>query len=344
MAPVVKMSELLEAGVHYGHRTHRWNPKMKPYIHGEQKGVYIIDLRQTLKALGDVYVYVRELVRTGGVLLFVGTKSPIADQVRQHAEECDMPYVSERWLGGTLTNFVTVFAQVTKLEEYQSMLEAGQFDQMTKKEALQYTREISRLERNLGGIRQMKSVPDAVFIMDIQKEHIALTEAQKLGISIIAVVDTNCNPDDVDYIIPGNDDSILSGGLMCRVVSEAVKAGRQLAEVAAPKSDESESATPADNQAVPPDSSESAELLNQEKGSDSPTEPEEPEVQSQAEDQGEEIKTEAEIETEGEAETEEEVEAEVEKEDEESKEEEQKEEEEPKPEQTPPEEDQGVDV
>ena len=228
MASVVTMSQLLEAGVHYGHRTQRWNPKMEDYVYGKQNGIYIIDLRQTLKLLGEVYLYVRELAKRNGIILLVGTKAPIAESIKTYAEKCSMPYVSERWLGGTLTNFATIFKQIQKLEEYQVMEDTGEFEQMPKKEALTHQREMTRLKRNLGGIRFMKSVPDAVFILDTQKEHIAATEAQKLGITTIGVVDTNCNPDVVDYIIPGNDDSILSGELMCRVISEAVIAGREL--------------------------------------------------------------------------------------------------------------------
>ncbi len=230
MPPVVTMSQLLKAGVHYGHRTHRWNPKMDTYIHGEQKGIYIIDLRQTLKALGEVYIFVRNLVADGKILLFVGTKPSIAENVRLYAEKCGMPYVNERWLGGTLTNFTTVSSQTAKLHEYKDMEDKGLYEMMPKKEALLYQREMSRLMRNLGGIRNMESVPDAVFILDTLKEHIALVEAQKLGIPTIAVVDTNCNPEEVDYVIPGNDDSILSGELMCRVICEAVLAGSKKRE------------------------------------------------------------------------------------------------------------------
>lgn len=232
MPAVVTMSQLLEAGVHYGHRTQRWNPKMDPYIHGKHNGVYIIDLRKTLQSLGEVYIYVRELVKRNGTILFVGTKPSITGSVQSYAEKCSMPYVNERWLGGTLTNFSTISMQTAKLKEFQMMKDAGDFEQMPKKEALLNQREMARLERNLGGIRYMKSVPEAVFILDTQKEHIAATEAQKLNIPVIAVVDTNCDPDVVDYVIPGNDDSILSGELMCRVISDAVIAGRQEANFA----------------------------------------------------------------------------------------------------------------
>ncbi len=200
---------------------------MDTYIHSEQRGIYIIDLRQTLKALGEAYVYARNLVANGGVLLFVGTKPSIADNVKLYAEKCGMPYVNERWLGGTLTNFFTVSSQTAKLHEYRDMEEQGLYEKMPKKEALQYQREMSRLMRNLGGVRNMKAVPNAIFILDTLKEHIAVVEAQKLKIPIIAVVDTNCNPEEIDYVIPGNDDSILSGELMCRVVCEAVMEGQR---------------------------------------------------------------------------------------------------------------------
>ena len=229
MAPVVTMSQLLDAGVHFGHRTQRWNPKMRRYIYGEEKGVYIIDLRQTLQALEDAYIFARDMAKRGGIILFVGTKPSIRENVAVFADKCNMPYVNERWLGGTITNFATISKQVDKLRDYQAMQDAGDFEKMPKKEALIYGREMTRLKRNLGGIRYMKSEPDAVFVLDTLKEHLAITEAKKKRISTIAVVDTNCNPDEVEYAIPGNDDAIRSGELMCRVICDAVIAGRQAA-------------------------------------------------------------------------------------------------------------------
>jgi small subunit ribosomal protein S2 len=229
MAPVVTMKQLLEAGVHFGHQTRRWNPKMKRFIYGDRNGIYIIDLQQTLKQIENAYTFIRDLVADGGSVLFVGTKKQAQDSVREYAERCGMPYVNERWLGGMLTNFQTISKRVAKMKEYQRMRDSGEFDAMLKKEALKYSRELAKLERNLGGIQNMTRLPDAVFVLDTKKEDIAVTEANKLGIPIVAVVDTNCDPDVIQYVIPGNDDAIRSGNLMCRVVSEAVEEGRLMA-------------------------------------------------------------------------------------------------------------------
>ena len=223
---VVTMKQLIEAGVHFGHQTRRWNPKMKRFIHGERAGIHIVDLRQTLEHLERAYIFVRDLVAQGGVILFVGTKKQAQDSVQSYAERCNMPYVSERWLGGMLTNFKTISKRVNKMKDYQRMRDSGEFDAMPKKEALLLSRELIKLERNLSGIRDMDEVPDAVFILDTKKEHIAVTEARKLGVPILAVVDTNCDPDLVDHAIPGNDDAIRVGRLMSRVVSDAVQEGR----------------------------------------------------------------------------------------------------------------------
>jgi small subunit ribosomal protein S2 len=229
MAPVVTMKQLLEAGVHFGHQTRRWNPKMKRFIYGDRNGIYIIDLQQTLKQIENAYTFIRDLVADGGQVLFVGTKKQAQDSVRDYAEQCGMPYVNERWLGGMLTNFQTISKRVGKMKEYQRMRDSGEFDAMMKKEALKYSRELVKLERNLGGIQNMTRLPDAVFILDTKKEDIAVTEANKLGLPIVAVVDTNCDPDVIQYVIPGNDDAIRSGNLMCRVVAEAVEEGRLMA-------------------------------------------------------------------------------------------------------------------
>lgn len=223
---VVTMKQLLEAGVHFGHQTRRWNPKMKRFIHGERAGIHIVDLHQTLDHLRRAYVFIRDLVAEGGVVMFVGTKKQAQDSIQSYAERCNMPYVNERWQGGMLTNFHTIAKRISKMKEYQRMRSSGEFDAMPKKEALHYGRELAKLERNLGGIRDMEKQPDAVFILDTKKEHIAVTEARKLGVPIVAVVDTNCDPDLVDYAIPGNDDAIRSGQLMSRVVSDAVQEGR----------------------------------------------------------------------------------------------------------------------
>jgi small subunit ribosomal protein S2 len=226
---VVTMRQLLEAGVHFGHQTRRWNPKMKRFIFGERNGIYIIDLNQTLQRVDVAYSFVRDMVANGGSILFIGTKKQSQDPIATASETCGMPYVNQRWLGGMLTNFTTIAGRVKKMQEYERMRSSGDFEAMPKKEALILTRELEKLERNLGGIRDMSRLPDAVFIIDIKKEHIAVSEANKIGIPIIAVVDTNCDPDLVQYPIPGNDDAIRSGTLMCRVIAEAVQEGRFVA-------------------------------------------------------------------------------------------------------------------
>ena len=229
MAPVVTMRQLLEAGVHFGHQTRRWNPKMKRYIFGERNGIYIIDLQQTLGLIEQAYSFVRDLVAGGGTILFIGTKKQAQDPVRSYAEKCGMPYINERWLGGMLTNFETISKRVDKMKEYERMRASGEFEAMPKKEALILGRELEKLERNLGGIRGMSRRPDAVFVIDTKKEHIGVTEANKLGIPVVAVVDTNCDPDVIQYVIPGNDDAIRSGMLMSRIIADAVEEGRFIA-------------------------------------------------------------------------------------------------------------------
>ncbi len=226
---VVTMKQLLEAGVHFGHQTRRWNPKMKRFIFGERNGIYIIDLNQTLVRIEQAYTFVRDLAADGGIILFVGTKKQTQDPIANAAVKCGMPYVNERWLGGMLTNFTTISARVKKMMEYERMKEAGDFEAMPKKEALILSRELEKLQRNLGGIRGLSRMPDAVFIIDTKKEHIAVTEANKLGMPIVAVVDTNCDPDLIQYVIPGNDDAIRAGTLMCRVISDAVEEGKYIA-------------------------------------------------------------------------------------------------------------------
>ena len=226
MAPVVTMKQLLDAGVHFGHQTRRWNPKMKRFLHGERQGIYIIDLEQTLDRVRIAYEFVRDMTAEGGNLLFVGTKKQASDAVESYALSCNMPYVNQRWLGGMLTNFETISKRVSKMAELERQRDTGEFDAMPKKEALMNTRELDKLLRNLNGIRNLDRKPDAVFVLDTKKEHIAVTEANKLGIPLIAVVDTNCDPDVVDYVIPGNDDAIRSGALMCRIMADAVKEGR----------------------------------------------------------------------------------------------------------------------
>ncbi len=227
--PVVTMKQLLDAGVHFGHQTRRWNPKMQRFIHGDRNGIYIIDLKQTLTRLETAYTYIRDMVADGGTVLFVGTKKQAQDPVQSYAEKCGMPYVNQRWLGGMLTNFETIAKRVAKMKEYRRMRDSGEFDAMPKKEALLLSRELEKLERNLGGIHQMETLPSAVFVLDTKKEHIAVTEANKLGLPLVAVVDTNCDPDVIQYVIPGNDDAIRSGTLMCRIISDAVEEGRLIA-------------------------------------------------------------------------------------------------------------------
>jgi small subunit ribosomal protein S2 len=226
---VITMRQMLEAGVHFGHQTRRWNPKMKRFIFGERNGIYIIDLEQTLGRVERAYAFVRDLVASNGVILFVGTKKQAQDPVRSYAEKCGMPYVNERWLGGMLTNFDTISKRVNKMLEYERMRDSGEFDAMPKKEALQHTREMEKLQRNLGGIRGLTRRPDAVFVLDTKKEHIAVTEANKLGIPVVAVVDTNVDPELVQYPIPGNDDAIRANSLLARVISDAVEEGRYIA-------------------------------------------------------------------------------------------------------------------
>ncbi len=227
---VVTMKQLLGAGVHFGHQTRRWNPKMRRFILGERNGIYLIDLRQTMKGIEESYGYIRDLVAGGGTILFVGTKKQTQGPVAVYAEACGMPYVNERWLGGMLTNFQTVSTRVKRMKEFEAMQKAGDFDAMPKKEALRHTRELEKLQRNLGGIRGLDKLPDAIFVIDTKKEHIAVTEANKLGLPVVAVVDTNCDPDVITHVIPGNDDAIRSGALLCRVVADAVAEGRFIAQ------------------------------------------------------------------------------------------------------------------
>lgn len=225
---VVTARELLEAGVHFGHQTRRWNPKMKRFIYGERSGIYIIDLRQTVRGIEDAYSFVRELVADGGSILFVSTKRQMTDAIREAAERCDMPYVNYRWLGGMLTNFQTISSRIDYLRELEEMEESGALDEMRKKDALRLRREKSKLQRYLGGMVKLTRVPDAVFIIDTRKEHIAVTEANKLGVPLVAALDTNCDPDEVQYGIPANDDAIRSGVLLCRIIADAVEEGRLL--------------------------------------------------------------------------------------------------------------------
>lgn len=227
--PVVTARELLDARVHLGGRPSQWNPKMRPYILSKRSGLYIIDLRQTLQCIATAYVFVRELVAGGGFILFVGTKRPARDSIADQAIKCGMPYVNERWLGGMLTNFQTVTSGVEKMEEYQRLRDSGSFEAMPKKEALLRKRHLEKLERNLMGIHAMDHLPDAIFLVDPEREHLGVAEANRLRIPIVGIVDTDCDPGPIQYPIPGNDDGIVAVGLFCRVIADAVTEGQQVA-------------------------------------------------------------------------------------------------------------------
>jgi small subunit ribosomal protein S2 len=223
--PVVTMKEMLEAGVHFGHQTRRWNPKMKRFILTERNGLYIIDLHQTLSYIDRAFEFVKETVAHGGTILFVGTKKQAQGSIAEQATRVGMPYVNQRWLGGMLTNFQTVHKRLQRMKELESMEQTGWEGTATKKEQLMLQREKDKLERTLGGIREMSKVPSAVWVVDTKKEHIAVGEAHKLGIPVIAILDTNCDPDEVEYKIPGNDDAIRSAALLTRVIADAVAEG-----------------------------------------------------------------------------------------------------------------------
>jgi small subunit ribosomal protein S2 len=221
------MKQLLEAGVHFGHQTRRWNPKMAEYIFTERNGIYIIDLQKTVKKLEEAYMFVRDLAAEGEEVLFVGTKKQAQESIKEEAARCGMPYVNARWLGGMLTNFVTIKRRIKRLGQLKAMKEDGTFDLLTKKEAAKLDLEIEKLEKYMGGITEMKKQPAAMFIVDPRKERIAVAEAKKLGIPIIAIVDTNCDPDEIDYVIPGNDDAIRAVKLIAGAMADAVIEGRQ---------------------------------------------------------------------------------------------------------------------
>lgn len=224
---VVSMKQLLEAGVHFGHQTRRWNPKMAQYIFTERNGIYIIDLQKTVKKLDEAYMVVRDIAAEGGEILFVGTKKQAQDSIKEEAIRCEMPFVNARWLGGMLTNFNTIKKRIKRLAQLQAMKEDGTFDMLPKKEAAKLDLEIEKLEKFMGGITEMKKQPAAMFIVDPRKERIAVAEAKKLGIPIIAIVDTNCDPDEIDYVIPGNDDAIRAVKLIAGAMADAVIEGRQ---------------------------------------------------------------------------------------------------------------------
>lgn len=237
---VISIKQLLEAGVHFGHHTRRWNPKMAEYIFTERNGIYIIDLQKTVKKFEEAYMFVRDIAANGGTILFVGTKKQAADAIKEEATRCGMYYVNVRWPGGMLTNFKTIRRSIARLENLIAMQTDGTFDQLPKKEVTAKQKQIFNLEKNYNGIRTMEKLPDAVFIVDPKKERNAVLEAKKLGIPVIAIVDTNCDPDDADYIIPGNDDAIRAIRLISATLADAViegKQGEQTAEAAAEKAE-----------------------------------------------------------------------------------------------------------
>ena len=224
---VVSMKQLLEAGVHFGHQTRRWNPKMAKYIFTERNGIYIIDLQKTVKKLDEAYNFVRDIAAEGGSVLFVGTKKQAQDSVREEAQRCGMHYVNARWLGGMLTNFRTIRRRIDRMAQINKMREDGTFEMLPKKEVAKLELELEKLEKFLGGVKEMEQLPKAMFIVDPRKERIAVSEARKLNIPIVAIVDTNCDPDEIDYVIPGNDDAIRAVKLIAGAMADAVLEGRQ---------------------------------------------------------------------------------------------------------------------
>ena len=236
---VISMKQLLEAGVHFGHQTRRWNPKMAEYIFTERNGIYIIDLQKTVKKAEEAYMFVRDSVMNGASVIFVGTKKQAQDAIREEAERCGQYYVNSRWLGGMLTNFKTIKTRIKRLKELQAQEQDGTFDVLPKKEVIKLRKEMDKLLRDLGGIQEMKDIPQIMFVVDPRKEHNAIMEAKKLGIKIVAIVDTNCDPDEVDYVIPGNDDAIRAVKLIAGKIADAVIEANQ-GESMAPVAEESD--------------------------------------------------------------------------------------------------------
>ena len=224
---VISMKQLLEAGVHFGHQTRRWNPKMKEYIFTERNGIYIIDLQKTVKKIDEAYYFIRDLAMEGGTVLFVGTKKQAQESIEQEAKRCEMFYVNQRWLGGMLTNFRTIRKRIDRMDQLAKMKENGTFELLPKKEVAKLELEMEKLDKYLGGVKNMKTLPKAMFIVDPHKERIAVSEARKLNIPIVAIVDTNCDPDEIDYVIPGNDDAIRAVKLISGAMADAVLEGKQ---------------------------------------------------------------------------------------------------------------------
>lgn len=235
---IISMKQLLEAGVHFGHQTRRWNPKMAPYIFTDRNGIYIIDLQKTVRKLEEAYNFVRNLASEGRTILFVGTKKQAQESIREEAERCGMFYVNQRWLGGMLTNFQTIKRRIDRLHELERMEAEGTMAVLPKKEVARLLKEKEKLQRFLGGIKNMKKLPDALFVVDPRKERIAVAEARKLGIPIVAIVDTNCDPDEIDYVIPGNDDAIRAVRLITSKIADAVLEGRQGEQLGEPQPQE----------------------------------------------------------------------------------------------------------
>jgi len=225
MPAVVTMKQLLEAGVHFGHQTRRWNPKMKRFIFGERNGIYIIDLEKTVAGIERAYAFVRDTVASGNTVLFVGTKKQAQEPIEQEARRAGMPFVNQRWLGGMLTNFSTMSKRLARLRELETMETTGTFELLPKKEVLKLKKEKETLQKNLGGLRDMTRLPGAIWVVDTRKEQIAVKEARKVGIPVVAIIDTNCDPDEVDYAIPGNDDAIRAGALLTRIIADAIRDG-----------------------------------------------------------------------------------------------------------------------
>ena len=257
--PVVSMRELLESGVHFGHQTRRWNPKMKRFIFAERGGIYIIDLQQTQKLLEEAHEFARNVAERGGTVLFVGTKKQSQDAVKEQAERVGMPYVNHRWLGGLLTNWRTISERIERLHELRRLRDEGQLELLPPKERMAMLSELEKLDMNLGGVADMRTQPEAVFVVDLRKEQLAVREARRLGLPIIALVDTNCDPDEANYVIPGNDDAIRSCALVVRVVADGIAVGKAKAAPAdfEPKADEE--AAPAEEEAAPAEEEPAAE-------------------------------------------------------------------------------------
>jgi small subunit ribosomal protein S2 len=277
----VSMRELLEAGVHFGHQTRRWNPKMRRYIFGERGGIYIIDLQKTLESLEEAQAFVRNLAERGGTVLFVGTKKQAQDSIEEEAERAGMPYVNHRWLGGLLTNWRTIAERIERLHELRRLREEGQLDLLPPKERISMQGELEKLDANLGGVADMRKQPDSVFIVDLRKEQLAVREARRLGLPVIALVDTNCDPDEADFVIPGNDDAIRSCSLIVRALGDAIAEGKQRATPAdfAPPAEEQQ-------QEEPPAAEEAAPEAQAEPEPEAQAEPE-PEAQAEPEAQPE---------------------------------------------------------